>query len=373
MDEDPFCEVIELYSWMSREIPLPSEKSAEAARRRLDRLTKPQGSLGRLEGLAVELAAATGEERPKVRPAGVLVMAGDHGVAAGGVSAYPPEVTAQMVLNFLRGGAAVNVLSRVAGAAVWVVDVGVGVEINPAGVGSTTGAAGSGAVFRVRKVRPGTADMTRGPAMSREEAERALDVGWSVAIEMIDSGIRLLALGEMGIGNTTAAAAVAAALTGWPEGDLVGLGTGIDPVRRQKKLQAVRRALAVNRPDPSDAVDVLSKVGGLEIAGLAGAALAGAARRVPVLMDGFIASAAVLAAVHIDSRALPYMFASHRSVEPGHGRILRWLGREPLFDLDLRLGEGTGAVLAMPMMEAAARILDEMATFEEAGVSDAEA
>lgn len=208
--------------------------------------------------------------------------------------------------------------------------------------------------------------------MSREEAERALDVGWSVAMEMIDSGIRLLALGEMGIGNTTAAAAVAAALTGWPEGDLVGLGTGIDPVRRQKKLQAVRRALVVNRPDSSDAVDVLSKVGGLEMAGLAGAALAGAARRVPVLMDGFIASAAVLAAVHIDPRALPYMFASHRSVEPGHGRILRWLGREPLFDLDLRLGEGTGAVLAMPMMEAAARILDEMATFEEAGVSDAE-
>ncbi|MDI3256362.1 MAG: nicotinate-nucleotide--dimethylbenzimidazole phosphoribosyltransferase [Kyrpidia sp.] len=361
------------YKWSVREIPAPSYELAKPVQDRLNRLTKPPGSLGRLESLAVDLAVATGRERPRVRPAGVLVMAADHGVARSGVSAYPPEVTAQMVRNFLRGGAAINVLSRQAGAAVWVVDVGVAVDVDPeTGEPDPPEVAGSPAVFRVKKVRPGTADMTEGPAMSREEAERALEAGWEAATEMIQAGIRLVALGEMGIGNTTASAAVAAALTGWPEGDLVGLGTGVDPLRRQRKLQAVRRALALNRPNPGDPVDVLAKVGGLEIAALAGATLACASRRVPVLMDGYIATVGALAAAHVDAAVVPYLFASHRSVEPGHGRILRWLGREPLFDLDMRLGEGTGAVLALSIMEAAVRILDEMATFDEAGVSDAE-
>ncbi|MBX6395917.1 MAG: nicotinate-nucleotide--dimethylbenzimidazole phosphoribosyltransferase [Alicyclobacillaceae bacterium] len=358
-------------NWRGREIPAPSYDLTRTVQQRLDRLTKPPGSLGRLESLAVELAVATGQERPVVRPAGVLVMAADHGVARSGVSAYPPEVTAQMVLNFLRGGAAVNVLARQAGARIVVVDVGVAADLSDAARQGGAGGPGSpGAAFRVKKVRYGTDDMTVGPAMSREEAEAALDAGWEAALEMIEEGVRLLAIGEMGIGNTTASAAVAAALTGLPEGDLVGTGTGVDPVRRQIKLQAVRKALSVNRPDPADAVDVLAKVGGLEIAAMAGAVLACAARRVPVLMDGYISTAAALAAVHIDPAALPYVFASHRSVEPGHDRILQWLGKKPLFDLDLRLGEGTGAVLAISFAEAAVRILDEMATFEEAGVSD---
>lgn len=358
-----------LSDWRGREIPAPSFDLCDAVEARLDRLTKPPGSLGRLERLAVELAAAVGEERPQVRPAGVLVMAADHGVVRAGVSAYPSEVTAQMVRNFLRGGAAVNVLARLVGAEVWVVDVGVAADLREA---AEAGAPeGSGAAFRIRKVRPGTADMTAGPAMSREEAEAAIQVGWESASEMIDAGVRLLVTGEMGIGNTTASAAVAAAFTGLPEADLVGTGSGVDPVRRQKKLQAVRTALEVNRPNPADPVDVLAKVGGLEIAGLAGAVLACASRRIPVLMDGYISTAAALAAVHLDPAAVPYLFASHRSVEPGHDRILRWLGKEPLFDLDLRLGEGTGGVLAIPFVEAAVRILSDMATFEEAGVSDA--
>jgi nicotinate-nucleotide--dimethylbenzimidazole phosphoribosyltransferase len=333
---------------------LPARSTAEA-RRHLDTLTKPPGSLGRLEELAARLVALTGAP-PRVAQPVLFTFAADHGVVAEGVSAYPQSVTAQMVENFLRGGAAVNVLARDCGARVVVADFGVA---NPIGA--------SDALVRC-PVGAGTANMTRGPAMSREQAEAAIAHGAQLALAAIEGGADLVATGDMGIGNTTAASAITAALTGGPVDAVTGRGTGIDDARWRRKVDAVSRALAVNRPDRRDGVDVLVKVGGFEIGGLVGVILGGAARRVPVALDGFIAGAAALIAATIAPASIHAMFASHRSAEPGHDHALAHLGLVPYLDLGLRLGEGTGAALFVHLARAAARVYNEMATFKSAGV-----
>jgi nicotinate-nucleotide--dimethylbenzimidazole phosphoribosyltransferase len=284
-------------------------------------------------------------------------MAADHGVAAEGVSAYPAEVTAQMVQNFAAGGAAINVLARQAGARVVVVDMGTKAAVNAAGVLD-------------HRLGPGTANMARGPAMSRETALRAVEVGIQLASRLVDEGIGVIGLGEMGIANTTAASTITAVLTGLPPAEVTGRGTGIDDERRRRKVAIIEQALAVNHASASDPLDVLAKLGGFEIAGLAGVALGAAARRVPVVVDGFITAAAMLVAVRLCAPLRHYLIAGHRSVEPGHGVILRELELSPLLDLELRLGEGTGAALALHLIEAALRILREMATFDAAGVTD---
>lgn len=341
-------------------IPALDIKAAEAARARQSQLTKPPGSLGQLEALSIQLAAVTGRLDPDLSRKAIIVMAGDHGIAREGVSAYPAEVTPQMVMNFLNGGAAINVLARQAGARVTVVDVGVAVPFDPL----------PGLVRR--KVACGTASMLRGPAMTRAEAEQAIQVGLDVVRGEIDAGLDLLATGDMGIGNTTPSSAITAAFTGLPVKEVTGRGTGLDDTGLARKVSAIEQALEVNRPDPSDALDVLSKVGGLEIAGLAGVIIGAAAGRVPIVIDGFISGAAVLVAAELVPQVKPYIIAAHQSVEIGHRAILSRLGVRPLLDLDLRLGEGTGAALAFHLVEAAVRILNEMATFDEAGVSGKE-
>ncbi|HXG42836.1 MAG TPA: nicotinate-nucleotide--dimethylbenzimidazole phosphoribosyltransferase [Dehalococcoidia bacterium] len=339
-------------------IGLPDEGAMAAARQRLDRLTKPPGSLGRLEELAVWLAGVTGRVRQRLDKRTVVLMAADHGVVAEGVSAYPPTVTAQMVANFLRGGAAINVLARQARARVLVVDVGVAADLAPS------------EGLLVRKVAKGTRNLARGPAMTREEALQAIEVGIEVAGEEIARGAQVLATGDMGIGNTTPSAAIIAVLTGRPVAQVTGRGTGLDDEGLRRKVAVIEAALALHRPDPSDPLDVLTKVGGYEIAALAGLCLRGAAERVPVVLDGLIAGAAALVAVRLCPRARHFLLASHCSAEPGHRYALEAMGLRPLLDLDMRLGEGTGACLALHLADAALAIVDEMATFEEAGVDD---
>lgn len=333
-----------------------NEHVSDQARVRLDSLTKPLGSLGRLEELAVQLAGITGEVSPAVAPAAVMVMAGDHGVTVEGVSAYPSEVTPQMVLNFLHGGAAINALSGIADARVVVVDVGVAAEMNHPGL-------------TVRKIRPGTGNICLEPAMTRQEAEQAICCGIDLAEAEAARGTRIIALGEMGIGNTTPSAAILAALSGHDPERVVGRGTGVDDSGLQRKADAVRRALARHTPDAHDPIGVLSAVGGLEIGALAGVILGAAARRLPVVLDGFITGAAALIAAGLAPQVRPYLIAAHRSPEPGHSLVLELLGRKPLLELDLRLGEGSGAALALPILQAVHRVMTEMATFGEAGVS----
>jgi nicotinate-nucleotide--dimethylbenzimidazole phosphoribosyltransferase len=333
----------------------PDAAAAAEAQRHLDTLTKPPRSLGRLEELAVRLAAVTGRAPSVVAPV-IFTFAADHGVVAEGVSAYPQSVTAQMVENFLRGGAAVNVLARQAGARVVVADFGVA-----ALQGERPGLVS-------RRFGDGTRNMAAGPAMTREQAAGALEAGAALADEAIAAGADLLGTGEMGIGNTTAASALTAALTGAEPDAVTGRGTGLDDAGRARKVAVVRRALEVNRPDARDGLDVLAKIGGFEIAGLAGVMLAGAARRVPVAIDGFIAGAAALVAVTLAPAARHALFASHRSAEPGHTVALAHLGLVPYLDLDMRLGEGTGAALFVHLARAAAAIYREMATFKSAGV-----
>ncbi len=337
-----------------------SPRDRELERRaweRQDRLTKPPRSLGRLEELSVLLASMQGRMEPRTERKAVFVFAADHGVAEEGVSKYPQEVTAQMVYNFLRGGAAINAIARVTGAKVIVVDIGVAADLEPH------------PNLISKKVRKGTNNIAKGPAMTREEAERALDVGVELAWEEAERGLDLAAIGDMGIANTTPSAAVICALTGASPEEVVGRGTGIDDATLRRKVEVVKRSLEVNRPDPSDPLDVLHKVGGLEIGGLAGVILGCAAHRIPVVVDGFIATAAALVACALEPRARDYLFAGHLSAEKGHRIALERLGLWPILNLDMRLGEGTGAVLAMRVLEAAAAVLNEMATFEEAGVS----
>ncbi|MNJ48091.1 Nicotinate-nucleotide--dimethylbenzimidazole phosphoribosyltransferase [compost metagenome] len=338
--------------------PLQGEASASAAEH-LDRLTKPPGSLGKLETLAVQLAGITGQVRPSFDKRAIIVMAADHGVCEEGISAFPAEVTPQMVLNFLAGGAAINVFARQAAADVLCVDIGVNAEL-------------SHPDLLVRKIRMGTANMAVRPAMSRAEAEAAVLAGIAVVKEAVNKGTTLFVTGEMGIGNTTASAAVMSVLTGIAPMECVGRGTGIDEPTLRHKASVVERAIALNQPDAQDPLDVLSKVGGLEIAGLTGVILGAAAHRCPVVIDGFISSVAALIAKGLCAEAVNYMVASHHSQEPGHIQVLRELGLSPMLELDMRLGEGTGGALALHLIDGACRIMKEMATFESAGISSGE-
>lgn len=340
-----------------RQIQPVDQQCAAKAQAHLDGLTKPLGSLGRLEETAVRYAAITGEVKPNVPRGAVFTFAADHGVAMEGVSAYPSEVTPQMVLNFLRGGAGVNVLARHTGVEVRVVDIGVAYDF-----GMVPG-------LIQKKVMRGTRNLRREPAMSRTEAAQALQIGIDLATEAAREGIGLIGTGEMGIGNTTPSAAITAVMTGRPVADVTGRGTGIDEAGRVHKIQIIQEALDRHHPDRADALDVVATVGGLEIAGLAGLILGAAAARVPVVLDGFIAGAAALIAVGIQPLCRDYLIASHRSVERGHQAILDHLDLKALLDLDLRLGEGTGACLGMGLVQASIKILTEMATFGEAGVS----
>ena len=337
--------------------PLDAEAVSQA-RDRQQALTKPAGSLGVLEDVSVQLAGLAGECPPPLpEPAVVAVFAADHGVHAQGVTPWPQEVTAQMVANFLASGAVVNAIAAQAGADVCVVDVGVAADL-PAAPG-----------LLPRKIRPGTADMTAGPAMTRAEAERAVEVGIETARDLVAAGHNCLLTGDMGIANTTASAALIAAFTGADPEQVTGRGTGIDDPTWQRKVEVVRRALDRHQPDPADPLGVLAAVGGLEHAALAGFILGGAALRVPVVLDGVIACAAALAARALAPDAVAGLLAGHLSTEPGARRALDALGLRPLLDLGLRLGEGSGAVLALPVVAAAARVLREVATFDSAGVS----
>ena len=355
--------------------PADAEAMSRAEARQQN-LTKPPGSLGRLEEVSIRLAGIYGTERPSVGGKAVIIAAGDHGVVAQGVTAYPQEVTAQMALNFLAGGAAISVMSRRLGIRQVIVDAGVAAEI-PAKAGMT-----GDVEFRSLKIGRGTADISQGPAMSREEAIRCLEEGISLAVEVIESGVDLLATGDMGIGNTTASSAITAAVTGHPPEETTGEGTGRTPEEMQHKIGVVRTALEVNTLYPPSSpllrggieggVDLLAKVGGFEIGVLAGVILGAAMMRKPVVVDGFISGAAALVANAVCPAARDYMMPSHVSAERGHRAALADLGLTPLLDLGMRLGEGTGAALAIPIIEAAAATLSEMATFAEAGVSDRE-
>lgn len=336
--------------------PLDPQLTVQA-QQHLDRLTKPPGSLGRLEELARRYVAITGMVPPHIVHKAVIVFAADHGVTEEGVSAYPQEVTAQMVQNFLRGGAAINALARQAGAEVRVVDIGVAAEFPPL----------PGLI--ARKVRPGTANMTRGPAMSRAEAQQCLEIGIALADQCAGDGISLVATGDMGIGNTTSSSALVALFTGTPIEEVTGYGTGIDQPTWQHKVAVIKRAVQLHAPHADAPLGWLAAVGGLEIGGIAGLILGCARHRLPVLVDGLIATAGALVAAALQPLVKDYMIAAHASVEVGQQVAWRFLGQTPLLDLHLRLGEGTGAVLAMYLVEAALHVYNGMATFDEAGVS----
>ena len=329
-----------------------------AAEARQGMLTKPPGSLGRLESLSVQLAGITGQPIPTITGKAVIVAAGDHGVAAEGVSAYPAEVTPQMVFNFLAGGAAINALARQAGADIVVIDAGVAVDLDPQ-PGLT-----------IAKVAYGAGNIARGPAMSRQDAIRCLEIGIAAANERADAGANVIAGGDMGIGNTTPSAAITAVVTGADVVTVTGRGTGVDDAALAAKIETIQRALDTNQPDGNDGLDVLIKVGGLEIGVLAGVMLGASARNCAVIVDGFISGAAALIAWRLCPAAAARFIGGHCSVEPGHNVALQAMGLIPLLDMQMRLGEGTGAALAMHIVEAAVRCLAEMATFAEAGVSD---
>jgi nicotinate-nucleotide--dimethylbenzimidazole phosphoribosyltransferase len=337
----------------------PVDKGAmESARKRQDELTKPRDSLGALEELSVKIAGIRRSPLPSLENKAIVVMAADHGVVAEGVSAYPQEVTRQMVANFLSGHAAINVLAGHTGVRLVIVDMGVigGFEPHPS--------------LLCKMIDFGTKDMTKGPAMSRQQALDTLEAGIAVVEAQVSQGLDIMGTGDMGIGNTTAASAIGAAITGRPAAELTGTGTGITKEQLSRKIELVERALEVNQPSPDDAIDILAKVGGFEIGGLSGAILAAAANRIPVVIDGFISGAAALIAVKLAPKVKDYLIASHLSAERGHRAMLDYMGLTPLLNLKMRLGEGTGAALGISLAEASVKILKEMLTFDEAGVSD---
>jgi nicotinate-nucleotide--dimethylbenzimidazole phosphoribosyltransferase len=338
-------------------VPAVDGEARQAVLAAWDRKTKPLGSLGDLEPLAARIAAVRRSPEPGPLRAAIVLAAGDHGYAAEGVSAYPSTVTRQMLANFASGGAAVCVLARRAGAQLVVVDAGVAEPIDHPSV-------------RLVRLGSGTANATEGPAMPREDAVRGLEAGAQLAGELIEDGFGIVALGEMGIGNTTAASAVCAALLPAEPGAVCGRGTGIGNRGLERKIEVVGRALAINRPDPADPVGTLAALGGYELAFLTGVSLGAAARSAVVLLDGFVTAASALAAVRLVPGAADYMVASHRSPEPGHELVLAELGLPPLLDLGLRLGEGSGAALALPIIHSALALFAEMATFEQAEVDD---
>ena len=330
----------------------------EETQKRLDNLTKPLGSLGRLEELAKQICGITGKDNPCLGNKVIFTLAADHGVTDEGVSAYPKEVTAQMVYNFLAGGAGINVLANHVGARVVIVDMGVASDLRP------------DPRLVIKKVAYASKNMTKGPAMTRDEAIKAVSAGIEVFENEFRRGADIIGTGEMGIGNTTAASAITAVFTGKPIEEITGRGAGLDDKGLTRKIAVIRKALAVNKPDPKDSLDVLAKVGGFEIAGLTGIILAAAARKVPVVIDGFISGSAALIAYHLEPKVKDYMIAAHQSVEAGHKYILEHIGLKPLLDLNLRLGEGTGAALAISLVDAAVKILTQMATFQSANVSE---
>ena len=333
------------------------ESRAAKIQARLDNLTKPQGSLGRLEELAKRYCLITGKDRPNIKNKIIFTFAGDHGVTEESVSAFPKEVTPQMVYNFVRGGAGVNVLAKHVQARVIVVDVGVDHDFEPMDG------------LELRKVGRGTRNMTKGPAMTREEAEQAVLVGVEM-VEKYRDGLDIIGTGDMGIGNTTPSSAIVSVITGAAPELVTGRGTGIDDHALKGKVEVIKRAIAVNRPDSTDPMDVLAKVGGFEIAGIAGLVLGAALYRIPVVLDGFISTAGALIAAEMNPFVKDYIIAAHQSVEIGHRKMLEHLEQRPLLDLNLRLGEGTGAALGISLVEAGVKILTEMATFADAGVAE---
>jgi nicotinate-nucleotide--dimethylbenzimidazole phosphoribosyltransferase len=336
----------------------PLERSTEeAAQRRLDSLTKPQGSLGRLEELASRICSIQGVVAPQLGRKLLFVFAADHGIAQEGVSAYPKEVTAQMTYNFLKGGAAINVLARHCEVDVEVMDMGVDHDFQPLDG------------LRSYKIKRGTDNFSRGPAMTRAEAQQSVEAGIRLAEEAASGKIFLLGAGDMGIGNTSSAAAILCALTGLSARDVAGRGTGVGPAAWEKKIATIEKGLGLNQPDPNDPMDVLAKIGGFEIGAIAGLMLGAAACRIPMVLDGYICSSAALLACRLHPAVKEILFASHLSAEAGHRSMLDELGLAPLFDLNMRLGEGTGACLAMGLIEAAVKIMREMATFASAGVA----
>ena len=330
----------------------------DLALERLDKLTKPKGSLGRLEKFAQKIVAITRQKIPSaLSKKAIFTFAGDHGVVEEGISLYPKEVTEQMIHNFIKGGAGINVLARHAGAEVVVVDIGVDCDF------------GQAERLLIKKVMRGTRNMRRGPAMERKEAEKCIDTGIYLARKYAGKGYKIFGTGDMGIGNTTASSAIAAVMTGRPVAEVTGRGTGISGEMLQHKIRVIEDAIAFNKPDPKDPIDVLSKIGGTEIGGIAGLILGAASRRIPVVIDGFISTAGAIIAYSIEPKVKDYMFAAHNSEEIGHKALLDSIGLVPILDLGLRLGEGTGAALAMLIIEAGLKIYTEMATFDEAGVS----
>ena len=348
----------EFPNWVTSGPPKPDAAAEARAQARQARLTKPAGSLGQLEHVAIQLASLSNTDRPSVASPHILIFAGDHGITAEGVSAYPSEVTGQMLANFVSGGAAISVLAREQGAALQVVDVGTLAHDVPDGI-------------HADKIAHGTDNFRRSDAMTEEELFHALGAGRNAAARAIGDGADLLLLGEMGIGNTSAASAVAAALTDGNVAALAGAGTGLDAEGISHKTRVIAESLALHKLDAGSAgaAQALRKVGGHEIVALVGAAITAAQARVPVLVDGFICSAAMLAAVTANPSIRPWLLFSHRSAESGHARVLSALDADPLFDLGLRLGEGSGAALALPLLRLACSLHNEMATFDSAGVS----
>jgi nicotinate-nucleotide--dimethylbenzimidazole phosphoribosyltransferase len=345
----------------AQKISAPDASTRKAALERLRNHARPAGSLGRLEQVSARLAAIFGTLDVRLEEKVVVTCAGDHGICAEGVSLFPSEVTPQMVYNFVAGGASINVLARHAGARVVVADLGVAADFDPA------------LPILHKKIRKGTDNFARGPAMSLQEAQKSVEAGIEIVETLLAEGpIHLLGTGDMGIGNTSPSTAIAAVFTGKSVAEIAGRGTGIDDTGLRRKIEAIERGLSVNRPDPADPLDVLAKVGGLEIGGLAGLVIGAAANRIPVVCDGLISTAGALVGCKLAPAALDYLFASHRSVESGHGAMLDHLGLFPLLDLGLRLGEGTGAALAMELIDAATRILPEIRTFEEVEIADAQ-
>jgi len=329
----------------------------DLAWKRLNNLTKPVGSLGMLEENAARLVAIYEDPMPEIKGKAIFVFASDHGVVEEGVSAYPKEVTAQMVFNFLRGGAGINVLARHAGADVVVVDVGVDYDF-----GKIEGLVD-------RKVVYGSRNMTKGPALTRNEALKCIEIGRELVKEYHAKGYNLFGTGDMGIGNTTPSSAIISVITGCPVEEVTGRGTGIDDETYKRKIEAIKRAIDVNKPDQKDPIDVLAKVGGPEIGAIAGVVLGCAELKIPVVVDGFISTAGALIAYALEPTVKDYIFSAHNSAEKGHKVALSYMGLKPILDLNLRLGEGTGAALAMTIIEASLKIYREMATFEEAGIS----
>ncbi|MFH2219171.1 MAG: nicotinate-nucleotide--dimethylbenzimidazole phosphoribosyltransferase [Pseudomonadota bacterium] len=349
---------------LDRIVPL-DPKWIETAKARTAQLVMPTRALGRLHEISERLCGIQKTLKPSIKQKAILVMAGDHGVVAEGISAYPQEVTGAMIRTFLLGGAGINAISRHVGADVRVVDCGIIPDLDP---NSLTG----GDRLRVRKIAKGTKNLAKGPAMSRRQAEDAVMAGFQLAADLFKTGVEILGTGDMGIGNTTPSAAIGAVITGRSVEEMVGRGTGIDEDGLARKRDAVQRGIQVNRPDPEDGLDVLSKLGGFEIGGIAGCVLAGAFHGRPVVIDGFISTAGALVAHALCPFVTDYIFAGHCSEEQGHRRMLNYLKLDPILDLGMRLGEGTGGALAMSVMEGAVRVFTEVLTFEEAGVANKE-